>query len=123
MTFPHIFVPASWERRITGHTGFTYLIWTFVDLGRDEIGLPVHAGFREHEQRHVQQSVVVTALWFAVVYCLTRVGLSVWWLLTSFAAWPLVYFVVSVVWKLRTGRGYTDNFFERDARWYAARGP
>lgn len=121
MTFPHIFVPASWERKITGHMGFTYLIWTFVDLTREQLRDPVHARFREHEQRHVQQSVVVTALWFALTYGLTRVGVSVWWLLTALLAWPLVYWAASVWAKARTGKGYTDNWWEKDARRYAER--
>ena len=117
---PHWFVSAPWERRLTGHQGVTYLCWTFVDLPKGAVEKPEHAGFRRHERRHVQQSVVITGLWLAVTYALTRVfhG-SPLWLLTALIAWPLAYWVVSVVWKLRTGRGYTDNWFERDARRYA----
>lgn len=121
MTLPHIFVPSAWERRRTGHMGVTYLIWTFVDLTHEQLDDLIHAGFKRHEQRHVQQSVAITVLWFAIAAGLTRLGLSPWWLLTSLVAWPIVYGAVSIVWKTRTGKGYTDNFFERDARRYAAR--
>lgn len=122
MTFPHFFVPARWERRLTGHMGFTYLVWTFVDLTREQIALPVHAGFRRHEQRHVQQSVAVTFLAGALVYGLTSVfDWSHLWVFVALLAWPVVYGVTSVVWKIRTGKGYTDSFWERDARRYEER--
>ena len=117
---PHWFVSAPWERRLTGHQGVTYLCWTFVDLPKGAVDKPEHAGFRRHEHRHVQQGVVITVAWVAITYGLTRVfGGSLWWLLTGLLAWPLVYWAVSVVWKLRTGKGYTDSWFERDARRYA----
>ena len=122
MPFPHFFVPARWERRLTGHMGFTYLLWTFVDLTNAEIGLPVHSGFRRHEQRHVQQSVTVTALWFAIVYGLTSLlHTSHLWAFSALGAWPLAYFVASVIAKLSTGKGYSDNLWERDAFRYEER--
>ena len=123
MRLPHFFIPAPWARKITGHQGFTYLFWSFVDLPKENIGHPRHTDFRQHEQRHVQQSAAVTVLWLLFGKAVVEfAGLSNWWLLTALAAWPIAYWAVSVVWKMRTGRGYTDNFFERDARRYVERG-
>lgn len=102
--------------------GFTYLCWTFVDLTQDQIALPVHSGFRRHEQRHVMQSVLITVGYVVgALAMLATGGGTAWSLLGAPFVWPLVYWAASVVAKIRTGRGYTDNWFELDARRYEER--
>lgn len=115
MRLPHYFIHAPWERRITHHAGVTYLFWTFVDLDR-----PPSETFRRHEQRHVQQSVAITLVVAVALLLATHFGaLSDWWTALSLFGWPVAYWIASVIAKVRTGKGYTDNYFERDARRYA----
>lgn len=111
MKLPHFIRYAPKIANLTGHNGITLGFWTFTNIPK------VSREFIRHEYRHVQQWVAGTALGAVLigVLCLT-LSLTPWLLLAAPFGFLVPYFISSAV------SGYHENFFERDARRYAAEG-
>lgn len=111
MKLPHFIVYAPKVAALGGHNGITILFWTFVNIPK------VSPEFVRHEYRHVWHWCIGTLAGFVLIgiACLTF-HLSPLLLLASPFGFLAPYFLASAV------SGYHENWFERDARRYAAEG-
>ena len=109
MKLPHFIRYVPKIANLTGHNGVTVLFWTFVNIPR------VSPEFVRHEYRHTVQWTILTALGVVLMAVLAVLDLASWWQLPmGVLLFPICYFISSAF------SGYHNNWFEKDARKYAA---